>query len=314
MGKSKLDFKFAVRDDQGDRPYQEDYGKVLGVRLGNGEDVPGGVLAVLCDGMGGHVSGEVASRSAAEAYLSAFGKGNGAISQRLGQSLDASNAALTSAIVENADLKGMGCTIVVAYVDSDGLRWVSVGDSALLLYRDGNLHRLNEDHSFGALLDKQAEAKVITQAEAENSPRRRTLRSALTGDPIALREVHSTPLKLKSGDWIIAASDGLETLSGNEIASIVRKSDASGPERLADHLVKAVLDRNAPNQDNITLIPISVSDPDDLHIQPTHWVQREDDDGDEEPDTVTQEIVGFKKRTSSGFVKAFGLMFLALLT
>ncbi|MEO1205426.1 MAG: protein phosphatase 2C domain-containing protein [Pseudomonadota bacterium] len=306
MGKNKLDYRFATRDSQGDRPYQEDYGRVLKLRLGNGEDVSEGVLAVLCDGMGGHVSGEVASKSAAEAYLTSFGTAGGTIAQRLDRSLDAGNKALSDAIADNPDLKGMGCTLIAAFVDPDGLRWVSVGDSALLLYRNGSLHRLNEDHSFGALLDKQADANVISRSEAESSPRRRTLRSALTGEPIALREVRAEPVKLKSGDWIVVASDGLETLSGNDIASIIRKSDSAGPDRLADHLVRAVLDRKSPNQDNITLIPINVNDPEDLHIQPTRWVQR---DEDEDEDADTDIIDEFEKPKGPGFLKMMALTF-----
>lgn len=278
MPESNFDFRFAVRDSQGDRPYQEDYGRVLSVRLGQGDEATEGVLAVLCDGMGGHVSGEVASKHATEAFIKAFGTLNGGIGDRLSKSLDASNQALATAIEADPNLKGMGCTLVGVLADSSGLRWVSVGDSALLLYRNGNLHRLNEDHSLGALLDKQAAAQVISREEAAKSPRRRTLRSALTGGPVALREVHDTPVKLKSGDWIVVASDGLETLNGNEIASLIRKSDAAGPTGLADHLVKAVIDRKAPNQDNITLIPIYVHDPEDLHSQPTQWVQRADNE------------------------------------
>lgn len=306
MVKSSFNFKYAIRESQGDRPYQEDYCKVSGVKLGHGDVHTDAVLAVLCDGMGGHVSGEVASRSAVEAYTKAFSTTNGSIPERLAKALDKSNDALSQAIAANPELRGMGCTLVAAFVDPEGLRWVSVGDSALLLYRNGSLHRLNEDHSLGALLDKQAEAQVISKAEAENSPRRRTLRSALTGAPLALREVRDKPVKLQSGDWIIVASDGLETLSGNEIASLIRKVDAAGPSGLADTLVKAVLDRKSPNQDNITLAPISIRDPEDLHNQPTHWIQREDEDEDTRP-----MLTGAKKK--SGAAMAVGLTFAALL-
>lgn len=305
MVKSNFHFQFAVRDSQGDRPYQEDYCKVSAVRVGSGERQRDAVLAVLCDGMGGHVSGEVASRSAAEAYVKAFGTIDGSVADRMSKALDASNDALNDAITANPDLKGMGCTLVAAFVDTDGLRWVSVGDSALLLYRNGSLHRLNEDHSLGALLDRQADAQVITRQEAENSPRRRTLRSALTGNKLALKEVRDKPVKLQSGDWIIVASDGLETLNGNEIASLIRRTDAAGPGGLADTLIKAVLDRRSPNQDNISLIPISVSDPDDLHIQPTHWVQREENGTAAEPERAEA-----KKKSGAGL--AIGLTLLAL--
>jgi serine/threonine protein phosphatase PrpC len=176
----------------------------------------------------------------------------------------ASNDALNSAIRGNPKLDGMGCTLVVGYFDGEGLRWVSVGDSMLLLYRDRQLHRLNDDHSLGALLDKQARANIITWDEALNSPRRRTLRSALTGGNIALKEVMSQPVQLKHGDWAIIASDGLETLTGDEIASVVHEFSDADPRIMVARLLEEVDERRHEHQDNTTVIAINVRDPQQL--------------------------------------------------
>jgi PPM family protein phosphatase len=268
MSQPRLEFTYAEAADQGARSYQEDSVDVWrpnGAVKGDARPL----LVVLSDGMGGHVSGEVASKTACKRYVGNFSSQQGAIPQLLEHSLVASNDAIGNAIRKDPALDGMGCTIVASYLDHEGLRWASVGDSSLLLFRAGELRRLNEDHSLGALLDKQAAAKVISQEEAKSDPRRRTLRSALTGGPIAVSEIVRDPEKLLHGDWLIVASDGLETLSGNEIISVIRRHEKdTTPKLLVQSLLDEVRKRRLPNQDNTSLVVVKVTDPTlvDTHI------------------------------------------------
>ncbi len=260
MSPVQLEFAVANDADQGARSYQEDT-----VRLwrpnggGSGDGRP--LLAVLSDGMGGHVSGEVASRIACERYIDTFKAQDATIGRLLEQALIASNDAISSAVRKDKSLGGMGCTLIAGYFDHDGLRWASVGDSSLLLCRDGYIHRLNADHSFGALLDKQVEAHLISPEQALNDPRRRTLRSALIGEPIVAQDIRSEPERLVHGDWVIIASDGLETLSGDEIAGIIGEHTDDAPAVLARALLDAVLRHRVAHQDNISVVAIKVSDP-----------------------------------------------------
>ena len=129
---------------------------------------------------------------------------------------------------------------MAVYLDDVGLRWVSVGDSALLLLRGGQLHRLNADHSHGALLDKQASEGILSKEAAETDSRRRALRSALTGDRIPLQEIHAQVLQLCAGDKLILASDGLLTLTGDEIANITERFDLNAADTLAERLIEDV--------------------------------------------------------------------------
>lgn len=260
MGRGNLEFQWFGASIQGARPYQEDSSQVWrpSSSANGGDEVP--VLAVLSDGMGGHVSGEVASAIACTQFIDAFAGQNGQVEDRLEVSLNASNGALESAIKEQGTLNGMGCTLVAVYIDQEGARWVSVGDSPLLLYRDGILLRLNEDHSFGALLDRHAEAHVITPEEAKSSPRRRALRSALTGATIPLKQVVANPYALQPGDWVLVASDGLDTLTGDEIASLVMEYEGRPPRELVEVMLNSIDQRQVRNQDNATLIAVRVAE------------------------------------------------------
>ena len=219
------------------------------------------MLAVLADGMGGHIAGERASQIAVSRYLETFSATQGAIAQLLDQSLVASNDAIGSEIRKSPMLAGMGCTLVAAYVNQEGLRWVSVGDSALLLYRGSDLIRLNEDHSLGALLDEQAKAHQISVDEAKSDPRRRALRSALVGGDIAVKDLRLDPEPLLHGDWVIIASDGLETLDGNEIATIIgRRKELGDPKAAVKDLLDAIRKKAVPKQDNVSIIAIKIVD------------------------------------------------------
>ena len=262
MTKPAVAFLHASQASQGARARQEDYSSLWQPNaLPEGADVYP-LLAVLADGMGGHVSGQIASQLACDSFIDAFAADSGDVGPRMARALDAANAALSAKIAAEPDHDGMGCTLIATYLDDDGLRWASVGDSALLLFRKGVLHRLNADHSHGAVLDKQAAEGIITKQAAQNDSRRRALRSALTGDRIPLQEIHAQALELDVGDLLIIASDGLLTLNGNEIASITQEFGPTAPESLADTLVASVNGKNLARQDNTTLIVVGVVESD----------------------------------------------------
>lgn len=259
MQQTQLEYRVASAAIKGARSHQEDS---IGIWPREGgepkSDGMSTVLAVLSDGMGGHVSGEIASGLACSEYLKEFLESSGGPETRLGLALTASNSAIARAIRSDPKMKGMGCTIVAAYLDSEGLRWASVGDSSLLLFRNKQLYRLNEDHSLGALLDKQVRNNLISREEALASPNRRSLRSALTGVAIPQTELHRAPERLAAGDILLVASDGLDTLTGNDIARIAYEHRTSSPRQIAEAMLREVDGRRARNQDNTSIVAITV--------------------------------------------------------
>jgi PPM family protein phosphatase len=248
---SSVHFDIAIRASQGARRSQEDC--ALTWPLGTSRDgsatlialppVRAGVAAaVLCDGMGGPV----------------LVTSDAQIDERLMMALAAANGAIARHTEDNPQHSGMGSTLVGVYADADGLQWLSVGDSLLYLVRQGELLTLNADHSLAPDIDKLAETGKISWEAARNDPRRHYLRSALTGEEIELIDLSERPMPLAAGDVVIVASDGIHTLETEMIARLVASVMLADPAVIAERLIDAVDDAALPQQDNTTVVVISV--------------------------------------------------------
>ena len=256
-----LTFDRAMRATRGAREYQEDTALLWpgDDPLAPGMDAsarPGRLLAVLADGMGGHAGGALASRMACDQFLKTYAGHAGDVTTSLLETLAAANAAIATKVGSNPLLNGMGSTLVGVVFEDGGMSWVSVGDSPLLLWRQGEIALLNEDHSMAPDIDKLAAAGKITPAQARRDPRRHMLRSAVTGDDIDLVDISRHPLLLEPGDYVILASDGLQTLEGNEIARIVAAYGADGTEAVAGALIRSIDSLREPHQDNATVVAV----------------------------------------------------------
>jgi serine/threonine protein phosphatase PrpC len=218
----------------------------------------GRLVAVLADGMGGHVGGALASRTVCAQFLTTFASQPAAVTERLEAAMWASNRAISQIVAANRSLDGMGSTLVGATFGPEGLEWVSVGDSPLYLWRSSEVALVNEDHSLAPLLDQLAAAGKITESEALADPRRHMLRSAITGSEIELIDLPVRPLELLPGDCVIIASDGIHTLDAGEISRIVAAYRADGADAIAAALVRAVENLRDPHQDNVTVIAVEV--------------------------------------------------------
>ncbi|MDE2958105.1 MAG: protein phosphatase 2C domain-containing protein [Bacteroidota bacterium] len=215
---------------------------------------PGCFLMILADGIGGTAGGEVASRVAVDGFCNSFMESDHTeMPKRLREALTEANKAVYHKKMEVPDLAEMGTTLIGAAIENGKLSWISVGDSPLWLIREGRMHRLNENHSVGGLLDMRAAAGEITSEEAEQSTRRHILLEAIQGLDLQYVDAPTEPTQLVKSDTVIVASDGVETCSEEELAEI---STAGRPS--AADIVGAILDAidtyKKPYQDNATLI------------------------------------------------------------
>ncbi len=162
----------------GARSNQQDSFSILA-----GEDA---LVLVLADGMGGYTGGELASRAAVEGCSRAFERKSGLPGERMKAAVTAANEQVWSARKKRGEDDEMGTTLVAAWIGADGLRWVSVGDSLLLLIREEKMFLLNELHQYSAELERMADEGIISREEALSHPARHSLTSALMGKEVPL--------------------------------------------------------------------------------------------------------------------------------
>ena len=260
-------FDFGMATSIGAREYQEDSaatwpGKAtFDLRYISPTPPNEAFIAVLADGMGGHVGGAIASELVCRAFLAAAGNCE---SHNVGNSLDlmvaleAADGQIARMVCDQPKLEGMGTTMIGVVVDASGIRWVSVGDSPLYHFRKGSISQINEDHSLAPLLDELARKGEITEVEARADGRRHVLRAALTGDGLEMVDLVDTPRVLAAGDVVILASDGVQTLEEGDIAEAVSLKVEKGAQAIADQLIEAVDARCQQYQDNTTVVAIRV--------------------------------------------------------
>lgn len=238
----------------GERDRQED--AVAHKSFNDGDSV----LVVLADGMGGHQGGEVAARTSVDAFISAFFTDFISLKTpyRLFGALTRANKELEALIRKNTELEGMGSTLLGVSFSSMGLSWISVGDSLLLRVRGRIMHRLNEDHSMAPVLDEAVKNGTLTREQAVSNKDRNALRSAVTGATIDLVDIPDRPEPVQKGDVVLLASDGLLTLSTDEIIRVVRAHKANGAPAIVGALLKAVDAKKKRRQDNTTIAAIVV--------------------------------------------------------
>lgn len=264
-----MKFQAAARAIRGTKDTQEDAYRIFDAKgedageisaSGAGVALSGGGFLLVADGIGGHYGGDVASTITADTFTRTFFAGSGNARERLKTSLNAANQAIAEAQAKEPGLKDMGATLVAAYLERDIMHFVSIGDSLILRYREGELHRVNEDHSYMEIADREAlgSSDPALWREVITRKGRDSITIAVLGR--ALEEFGHAPQiasrKVLPGDVLILASDGLETLSMVQIQNFVRVLLPKGVGAVADGLINAVagIGGNRSYQDNATLI------------------------------------------------------------
>lgn len=206
-------------------------------------------LYVVCDGMGGHAAGEVASEIAVDVITKRAPDTPDA--EALGQAVEEANLAVIQAAREGVGRAGMGCTCTAAILEKERLVLAQVGDSRAYLLHHGSMQQLTRDHSLVADL---VEAGQITEAEARVHPQRSVITRALGSDPRTEPDLFE--INVEAGDRLLLCSDGLSTmLEDHEIEKILANNE--DPQRCAAQLVNEANGRGG--YDNVTVIVVDVT-------------------------------------------------------
>lgn len=184
--------------------------------------VGGGLLLVVCDGMGGVQGGSLASRLAVESIRDVLRREHDAHTpwDALGEAVRAGNQRILDETLDQPHLMGMGTTVVAVWIRADGMYGAWVGDSRLGLVRDGKLQWLSRDHTRVMELVRLGR---LTLEEAEDHPEGHVLSRAVGVDPELQVELLE-PVALQQGDRLLLCSDGVHgPLSKGELAEVIQR-------------------------------------------------------------------------------------------
>lgn len=249
---NRLNYEIVALSDIGERPENQDY-----VEYTESRDEK---LMVLCDGMGGFEGGSLASQAAAAECIRLFEQRKGEpIREFFEYSMDCMDYKVSG--LRGVGGKGLqaGTTVVAALINEDSLSWLSVGDSRMYIIRNGKINQMTRDHTVELKAKYDYSKGLITIDEYDDMMRDKSVLCSYIGlKGIDIYDINAEPLRLRSGDVIILATDGLyKSLDNEGIRKIVIKNnDAAG-------IAKGLLDMAACiakgcNQDNTSVIVCKV--------------------------------------------------------
>ena len=206
-------------------------------------------LWAVADGMGGHESGDFASRTIVEALgRLAPPRDAASFSRDVQWHIREAHEALREEAVRRDGAKTIGSTVVTLLVSGPGFICVWAGDSRLYHLRDGTLRQVSRDHS---LVQEMVDAGSLEAAEAESHPHANVITRAVGASAeLELETAHGT---LLAGDRLLLCSDGLTRyVPDSEIAEILVSAEV---KEAAGLLVHTALERRT--RDNVSTIVVA---------------------------------------------------------
>lgn len=229
----------------GPRENQEDY--IAPIINGTNERV-----FVLCDGMGGHGHGEIASKTIAESMYHTLTELNPAeyTPQHLQAALNTSLEKLKEADVFH-DEKPMGTTLVVVAINKMSVVVGHIGDSrCYLIDTDGTKKYRSKDHS---KVQEAVDAEILTEEEAWSSPKKNLLTRCILSSSSNLK-IEVDTIVIENGDTLLICSDGVnDAMRDNQIQSVII---GRTPQAIAEAIIAEC---ELSSHDNYSAIIIQLS-------------------------------------------------------
>lgn len=247
----ELSYRIGNLQKVGSRDSQEDSFAVLNA-LDVNEIAKNGLFAIIADGMGGMKDGKLVSEAAVEEFIWEF--------HNIDRDLDIPKQLADSAIrinqLLNDKFQGDGGTTAVLVMIYKGLAyWLSIGDSAIYLKRNGGLYQLNQVHTYlNELYLAELYKEKIDKLSLESDINATRLSEFLGNSSIDKMDYNLKPLILKDEDVLFLCSDGISSFLEE---SVIARA-LSYPPEAACNILQAALDAQADtNLDNYTSLIIS---------------------------------------------------------
>lgn len=211
-------------------------------------------FAIVCDGMGGANGGNVASAIAVKTLADSFQRNfrnhmtDKSVRMMMESAIVTANSTILSTAAKNPDYKGMGTTVVAAFVDTERITLAHLGDSRAYLFAQQKLTQLTHDHS---VIQSMIDTGQITETEAKYHPNKNVITRVLGVYKNIDIEFNTFPFG--PGDILLLCSDGLTNYVEKDRMEFLFHN--TPPERLAQTFVQAA--NSSGGGDNITAVLIS---------------------------------------------------------
>ena len=214
------------------------------------------VVCVVCDGMGGAKSGNVASSLAADVFIQEVQRswhGNmdrEKTDQMLRSAVKLANYTVFDQAQQFAEFEGMGTTMVAVLVHGRRVTVVNVGDSRAYSVDADGIQQITRDHSVVQMMVERGE---ISREQARTYPGKNLITRAIGTEPIVECDVFHR--ELNRGDYLLLCSDGLSnTMDEQEI--LFEVVHGMKKEHCCQRLLDIAMNRGAP--DNVTSVLIMI--------------------------------------------------------
>ena len=212
-------------------------------------------FALVCDGMGGALAGNVASTMAVESIRETLSAALSApvrpeVEPLLTRAVDRANELICYRSEVDPDCRGMGTTLVAAVVEPELVRLANVGDSRAYHINAQGIRQVTRDHS---VVEDMVERGEITHEQARSHPRKNLITRALGAEAAVQADFYTVPRV--EGEMILLCSDGLSNVVADQ-EILFELIHGGPPEEGCARLVNLALSRGAP--DNVTAVLIQL--------------------------------------------------------
>ena len=214
------------------------------------------LLCVVCDGMGGAKSGNVASSLAVEVFAEEIrrswkrGMESDLIDQMLRSAVKLANFTVFDQAAQFEEFSGMGTTLVAVLIRGNKATLVNVGDSRVYGINRNGIYQLTKDHS---LVQMMVDRGDLTPEVAKSYPGKNLITRAIGTEPMVMCDIYHK--EVNKGDYLLLCTDGLSNVMDDqeilfEVAHGVNK------DHCCQRLLEIAKNRGAP--DNVTSVLVLI--------------------------------------------------------
>ncbi len=216
----------------------------------------GTLLCIVCDGMGGAKSGNIASTLAVEVFVEEVRRcwkssmEQEMIDQMLRSAVKLANFTVFDQAAQFAEFDGMGTTLVAALVKGKKATVINVGDSRAYCINRGGIQQITKDHSLVQLMVDRGE---LTPEVAKTYPGKNYITRAIGTEPMVLCDIFHRDVS--RGDYLLLCSDGLSNVMDDQ-EILFEVVHGVNKQHCCKRLLNIAKNRGAP--DNVTSVLIQI--------------------------------------------------------